>query len=134
MISRLDIKTSSRVEFQDITHRVRDVVVASGVNSGICYLFSPHTTAGVTVNEHADHSVVEDIIKQLDTMVPQHSGYRHAEGNSPAHIKASLMGDSEALCIEDGRIVLGTWQGIFFCEFDGPRNRNVFVRVIADAM
>ena len=134
MISKLDIKTSSRVEFQDITHRVRDVVAASGVNNGVCYIFSPHTTAGITVNEHADPSVVEDIIKQLDTMVPQHSSYRHAEGNSPAHIKASLMGDSEMLFIEDGRIVLGTWQGIFFCEFDGPRNRNVLVRIIVDAM
>ena len=132
MIHKLDIKTGSRVEFQDITGRVREIVSASGVNHGVCYLFSPHTTAGITVNEHADPSVVEDIISQLDTTVPQHSGYRHMEGNSPAHIKASLMGDSETLFIEDGKIVLGTWQGIFFCEFDGPRNRNILVKIVPD--
>ena len=133
MIHKLDIKTDRRVEFQDITRRVRETVSASGVDNGICYLFSLHTTAGITVNEHADPSVVDDIINQLDTMVPQHSGYCHREGNSPAHIKASLMGDSETLFIEDGKIVLGTWQGVFFCEFDGPRNRTVLVKIIPDA-
>ena len=133
MIHRLDIKTNSKVEFQDITHRVREIVSASGANNGVCYLFSLHTTAGITVNEHADPSVVEDIINQLDAIVPQHSRYHHMEGNSPAHIKASLMGDSETLFIEDGKLVLGTWQGIFFCEFDGPRNRAVLVKIIPDA-
>jgi secondary thiamine-phosphate synthase enzyme len=132
MINRLSIKTNSRVEFQDITSRVRDIVDASGVRSGICYLFVPHTTAGVTVNEHADPSVTEDIAAQLEVVVPQHNKYRHLEGNSPAHIKASLVGDSEALFIEDGKIVLGTWQGIFFCEFDGPRNRTLLVKVMPD--
>ena len=134
MIHKLDIKTNSKVEFQDITRRVREIVSASGIDNGICYLFSLHTTAGITVNEHADPNVVEDIINQLDTMVPQHSKYRHMEGNSPAHIKASLMGDSRTLFIEDGKIVLGTWQGIFFCEFDGPRNRTVLVKVISDPL
>jgi secondary thiamine-phosphate synthase enzyme len=132
MISKVDIKTHSREEFQDITRTVREIVGESGVASGVCYIFVPHTTAGVTVNEHADPSVVEDIIAQLDKMVPQHGSYRHLEGNSPAHIKASLMGDSEALFIEDGEIVLGTWQGIFFCEFDGPRSRHLLVKIVAE--
>jgi secondary thiamine-phosphate synthase enzyme len=132
MINKVDIKTHSRMEFQDITRTVREIVGDSGVASGICYIFVPHTTAGVTVNEHADPSVVEDIIAQLDKMVPQHGSYRHLEGNSPAHMKASLMGDSEVLFIEDGKIVLGTWQGIFFCEFDGPRNRHLLLKIIAE--
>ena len=132
MIHKVDIKTKSRVEFQDITLKVRDTVGASGVKNGVCYLYVPHTTAGVIVNEHADPSVVEDIAAQLETMVPQHRNYRHLEGNAPAHIKASLVGSSEALFIEDGKIVLGTWQGIFFCEFDGPRNRHVLIKIVPD--
>ena len=132
MIHKLDIKTNSRVEFQDISRKVGDTVAASGVKNGVCYVYSKHTTAGITVNENADPDVVTDIIEQLDVMVPQHNRYRHSEGNSPAHIKASLMGDSETLFIEDGRIVLGTWQGIFFCEFDGPRSRVVLVKIVAD--
>jgi secondary thiamine-phosphate synthase enzyme len=129
---KLDIKTSTRVELQDITRKVAEIVSGSGVESGVCFLFSLHTTAGLTVNEHADPDVVADIIEQLDVMVPQHDRYRHREGNSPAHIKAGLMGDSETLLIEDGRLVLGTWQGIFFCEFDGPRNRTVMVKIVQD--
>lgn len=132
MINKVDIKTSSKVEFQEITAKVRDIVGGSGVKNGVCYVFVPHTTAGVTVNEHADPSVVEDIAAQLDKMVPEHGNYRHLEGNSPAHIKAVIVGDSETLFIEDGRLALGTWQGVFFCEFDGPRNRNVFVKIVAE--
>ena len=132
MIHRVDIKTGSRVEFQDVTARVRDAIRGSGVKSGICHVFVPHTTAGVIVNEHADPSVVEDIAAQLDTMVPQHRNYRHMEGNSPAHIKASLTGDSETLFIENGDLVLGTWQGVFFCEFDGPRSRHLLIKVVPD--
>jgi len=132
LIHRVDIKTGSRVEFQDVTARVRDAIRGSGVKSGICHVFVPHTTAGVIVNEHADPSVVEDIAAQLDTMVPQHRNYRHMEGNSPAHIKASLTGDSETLFIEDGDLVLGTWQGVFFCEFDGPRSRHMLIKVVPD--
>ncbi len=132
MIHKVDIKTKSRVEFQDITLKVRDTVGASGVQSGVCYLYVPHTTAGVTVNEHADPSVAEDIMAQLEAMAPQHKNYRHLEGNAPAHIKASLVGSSKALFIEDGKIVLGTWQGIFFCEFDGPRNRNLLIKIMPD--
>ena len=134
MVNKVDIKTSSRVEFQDITRKVRDIISSSGVKSGICYVFVPHTTAGIVVNEHADPSVVEDIVAQLDKMVPQHGNYRHLEGNSPAHIKASMLGDSETLFIDDGQVVLGTWQGIFFCEFDGPRNRHVMVKIIPDKL
>jgi len=132
LIYRVDIKTKSRVDFQDITLKVRDIVGASGIQSGVCYIFVPHTTAGITVNEHADPSVTDDIAAQLEAMVPQSSNYRHMEGNSPAHIKASLVSSSEALLIEDGKIVLGTWQGIFFCEFDGPRNRNLLIKIMPD--
>jgi secondary thiamine-phosphate synthase enzyme len=132
LIYTVDIKTNSRVEFQEITSKVRDILGRSGIKSGVCHVFVPHTTAGIMVNEHADPSVVEDIAAQLEEMVPQHKNYRHLEGNSPAHIKASLVGNSQALFIEEGRLVLGTWQGIFFCEFDGPRNRHVLVKIVAD--
>jgi secondary thiamine-phosphate synthase enzyme len=132
LISKVDIKTSSKVEFQEITQKIRDIIGGSGVKNGVCHVFVPHTTAGVMVNEHADPSVVEDIAAQLDKMVPENQSYRHLEGNSPAHIKATLIGDSETLFIEDGRLVLGTWQGIFFCEFDGPRSRNVFVKIVQE--
>ena len=132
MICRVDIRTKSKVEFQDITLRVGEVVRSSGIQSGVCYIFVPHTTAGVTVNEHADPSVAEDIAAQLEAMVPQNRDYRHMEGNAPAHIKASLVGNCETLFIEDGKIILGTWQGIFFCEFDGPRNRTLLIKVMPD--
>jgi len=132
LIYTVDIKTNSRVEFQEITSKVRDILGRSGVKSGVCHIFVPHTTAGIMVNEHADPSVVEDIAAQLEEMVPQHKNYRHKEGNSPAHIKASLVGNFQALFIEEGKLVLGTWQGIFFCEFDGPRNRHILVKIVAD--
>lgn len=132
MIYKVDIKTNSRVEFQDITAKVREAVGESGVKSGICYVFMPHTTAGVMVNEHADPDVVEDIASQMDIMAPLHNNYRHLEGNSAAHIKASLIGDSETLFIEEGKLVLGTWQGIFFGEFDGPRNRKILIKIVPD--
>ncbi len=129
---RISVVTRARTDFQDITRQVQDIVSSSGIGSGVCHVFVPHTTAGVTVNEHADPSVVADIAAQLEAMVPQHSGYRHMEGNAPAHIKASLVGSSQTLLVEDGRLVLGTWQGIFFCEFDGPRNRSVLVKLVPD--
>ena len=105
---------------------------SADVQSGLCYVFVPHTTAGITVNEHADPSVVEDIAAQLEAMVPQHHGYRHMEGNAPAHIKATLVGNSETLLVENGKLVLGTWQGVFLCEFDGPRNRTILVKLVPD--
>ena len=132
MIHKIDIKTHSRVEFQDISDRINDIVMTSGVRNGLCYIFVPHTTAGIMVNECADHGVVEDIAAQLDVIAPQNKNYRHTEGNSPAHIKASLIGDSRMLFIEDGKLVLGTWQGIFFGEFDGPRSRSVLVKIVED--
>ena len=132
MLYRINIKSRSRVDIQDITPIVRDAAESSDVQSGVCHIFIPHTTAGVTLNEHADPSVAEDITVQLEAMVPQHNKYRHLEGNSPAHIKASLVGSSETLFIENGRLVLGTWQGIFFCEFDGPRNRTMLIKVMPD--
>jgi len=132
LIHKLDIKTNSQKEFQEITGKIKSIIEESGIKNGVCYIFVPHTTAGILINEHADPSVVEDIGTQLGEIVPQKKNYRHTEGNSPAHIKASLTGDSRTLFIEGGKLVLGTWQGIFFCEFDGPRNRNVLVKLIAD--
>ena len=132
MIHTIGINTKSRVEFLDITNEVQRVVQSSSVEKGVCYIFVPHTTAAVIVNEHADPSVVQDIAAQLDAIIPQHSGYRHMEGNSPAHIKASLLGNTETLLIESGKLVLGTWQGIFFCEFDGPRSRNLLIKLVSD--
>ena len=102
----------------------------TGVKDGICIIFIPHTTAGVTINENADPSVIHDILMELNKIVPFKDPYHHTEGNSPAHIKTSLVGCSEIVFVESGRLVLGTWQGIFFCEFDGPRNRKVHVKVV----
>jgi secondary thiamine-phosphate synthase enzyme len=132
LIHTISVKTGSRVEFQEITPQVMDVVRESGVTSGVCHVFVPHTTAAVMINEHADPSVVADITAQLDELAPRDRHYRHLEGNSPAHIKAALIGGSETLLIEDGRLVLGTWQGLFFAEFDGPRSRSVLVKIAAD--
>jgi secondary thiamine-phosphate synthase enzyme len=132
LIDKISIKTSSKVEFQEITDKVADIVTKSGVKSGVCHVFVPHTTAAVMVNEHADPSVVADITAHLDEMAPQNSSYLHLEGNSPAHIKAAVIGGSETLFIEDGRLVLGTWQGLFFAEFDGPRSRRLLVKIMAD--
>lgn len=132
MLVRLKVATRSKVEFQDITAEVQQAVTASGVKDGLCHVFVPHTTAGVTLNEHADPSVVVDISEHLGRLIPQRGDYRHLEGNSPAHIKASLVGSSEMLIIEGGRLLLGTWQGLFFCEFDGPRQRSLLVKVTAD--
>jgi secondary thiamine-phosphate synthase enzyme len=129
---KLDIKTRSPVEFQEITDKVREAVKESGVESGICVVYVPHTTAGVMINEHADPDVVDDIAAQLEVMAPQRGKYKHGEGNSAAHIKAALVGSSATVIIQYGELALGTWQGIFFCEFDGPRNRSVLVKIIAD--
>jgi secondary thiamine-phosphate synthase enzyme len=134
LLIRLKVVTRSKVEFQDITAEVQRVASASGIEAGICHVFVPHTTAGITLNEHADPSVVADISEQLSHMVPQHGNYRHLEGNAPAHIKASLVGNSQELLIEQGGLVLGTWQGLFFCEFDGPRQRTVLVKIVADRL
>ncbi|NWF94100.1 MAG: YjbQ family protein [Syntrophaceae bacterium] len=130
MIEAFQVKSTAKTEFIDITHSVQEVVRKAGVQEGICYIFIPHTTAAVTINENADPSVSQDILMQLNKVIPFQDRYRHLEGNSPAHIKASLIGPSEVVLIESGRLALGTWQGIFFCEFDGPRNRKVYVKVM----
>lgn len=129
----LQISTSRKTEFIDITPEVEKVVRESGVQNGLCHIFVPHTTAGVTINENWDPTVREDLLYVLDTLVPASGRYRHTEGNAPAHIKASLMGSSQTLFVENGRLVFGSWQGIFLAEFDGPRRRRVVVKVVPDA-
>lgn len=124
----IEVKTQAREELVDITARVREELVSSGVKDGICHVFVPHTTAAVTINENADPSVKEDILMALRKIVPDSLPYRHSEGNSPAHVKACLIGSSIKVIIDEGQLALGTWQGIFFCEFDGPRSRNVFIK------
>ena len=123
------LQSSGRSQLIDITSRVREAVTASGIREGLCTIFIPHTTAAVTTNENADPDVVRDFLYELDKIVPWQDGYRHAEGNSAAHLKSSLIGVSEQVLIENGRLMLGTWQGIYFCEFDGPRTRRVLVRI-----
>ncbi len=131
MIQTFQVRTSAQTEFIDITRPVQEAVKKTGVKDGICLIFIPHTTAAVTINENADPSVVEDMIMELNKIVPFQAPYRHLEGNSPSHIKASLVGCSQMVFVESGKLVLGTWQGIFFCEFDGPRDRKVHVKAIS---
>ncbi len=128
-LTGFSVRTSARNELIDITSEVASAVRESGVRDGVATIFVPHTTAGVTINENADPSVVRDILVNLARIVPEHGDYRHGEGNSDAHIKASMMGFSSQVIVEDGRLALGTWQGIYFCEFDGPRSRKVWVQV-----
>lgn len=129
----IKINTSSRSVLIDITEDVADIVSGAGVKNGICKIFVPHTTAGITINENADPSVIKDIMMFLDEIVPWgHPSYRHMEGNSAAHIKTSMLGTSVDVIIEKGGLELGTWQSIFFAEFDGPRSRKVLVKVIGD--
>jgi len=129
MLNRLTIRTRSQSELMDITPLVRDVVDKSEIENGVCYIFVPHTTAGITINENADPSVRQDILIELDKLVPWQGNYTHLEGNAAAHIKASLVGSSETIPVENGELVLGTWQGVFFAEFDGPRRREVWVKI-----
>lgn len=130
MFQTFEVRSSKQTELIDITRPVQEAVQKTGVGDGICIIFIPHTTAAITINENADPSVSQDMIMELNKMVPFEDRYRHREGNSPAHIKASLIGASQAVFVESGNLVLGTWQGIFFCEFDGPRNRKVYVKMI----
>lgn len=128
-MGEIRVSTKSRTELVDITSQVQDAVRESGVLDGICHVYVPHTTAGITINENADPSVRQDILMELNKMVPFEDSYKHLEGNAAAHIKASIMGSSETILVEGGRLLLGTWQGVFFCEFDGPRNRRVLTRI-----
>jgi secondary thiamine-phosphate synthase enzyme len=130
MMQTFQVRTSTQTELIDITRSVQEAVKKTGVKDGICIIFIPHTTAAVTINENADPSVIYDILMEMNKIVPFKDQYHHMEGNSPAHIKTSLVGRSEIVFVESGRLVLGTWQGIFFCEFDGPRNRKVHVKVV----
>jgi secondary thiamine-phosphate synthase enzyme len=130
MPTELQVRTRARADMVEITAQVQDAVAASGVQNGICVVYVPHTTAGVTINEHADPDVAADILHALAHVVPDLPGFRHVEGNSDAHAKAALIGTSQWLIVQDRRLKLGRWQGIFFCEFDGPRQRSVWVQVL----
>ena len=125
----LSVKTSSRTELIDITSKIAKLVKESNVTEGLCMLYVPHTTGAVTINESADPSVRSDILMVLNQIIPWDADYKHMEGNSAAHVKSTLVGASELVAIENGALTLGTWQGIFFCEFDGPRTRKVHVRI-----
>lgn len=124
------LHTTDRTAISDITSKVQSVIDGTNIKDGICYVFIPHTTAGVTINENADPDVKSDILKEMNKVIPFNDGYRHSEGNSAAHIKTSLFGNSECILVESGQLQLGTWQGIFFCEFDGPRTRHVWVKLM----
>jgi secondary thiamine-phosphate synthase enzyme len=126
----LRVKTNRRTQLVDVTDDVERTVSESGVSAGVCYVFVPHTTAAVTINEHADPDVASDLEGVFDRLVPHKGPYRHAEGNTDSHAKAVIVGASQVILIDRGKLVLGTWQGIFFCEFDGPRDRRILVRVI----
>ena len=128
----LSVKTRERTELIDITSDINQLIQKSGTDQGLCMIYVPHTTAAVTINESADPSVKSDILMTLNQIIPWEANYRHLEGNSPAHIKSTLVGSSELIAIENRRLILGTWQGIFFCEFDGPRTRKVDVRIIEE--
>ena len=129
MTSRFQVASKDRCQFIEITSEVNKAVRAAGVSQGLCTVFVPHTTAGVTINENADPSVVRDVLMELEKTVPFDDHYVHREGNSAAHIKASLMGSAVQIIVDAGRLSLGTWQGVYFCEFDGPRRRSVQVQV-----
>ena len=132
MLKRLEVKTRTRTELIDLTGEIKKIVEESHIKNGTCYLFIPHTTAGITLNENADPSVKRDILGELNKVIPFEDNYSHLEGNSAAHIKAALVGSSATIFIEGGRLILGTWQGIYFCEFDGPRLRKALVKLEGD--
>ena len=132
MLTKLNVRTSEHTQMLDITAQIQAVVRESGVKDGICTVFIPHTTAAVTINENADPDVVRDFTMEINKIVPWEDHYAHMEGNSAAHLKSSMIGFSEQIIIDDGHLVLGTWQGIYFCEFDGPRHRNVYVKIMGE--
>ena len=128
----LIVKTDQRTQLVDVTAQVQKMVASSGVATGVCYLYVPHTTAAITINECADPDVARDVEGALDRLIPTARPYRHSEGNSDSHVKAVLMGASQVIHVEGGKLVLGRWQGVFFCEFDGPRERRLQVKVLAN--
>jgi len=131
-IQTVQVKTTRRTEWVNITPEVNRCVAASGISSGVCHIYVPHTTAGITINEGDDPDVARDMEAAFDRMVPRDAGYKHYEGNSDSHIKASLVGASQSVLIEGGQLRVGRWQSIFFCEFDGPRNREVQIKIQPD--
>ncbi len=130
MVRYINVRSKSRNELVDITEMVQEEVKAAGITKGVCYLYVPHTTAGIAINEGADPSVQRDIINALNRLVPHEMNYSHREGNADAHIKAAIIGSSSNVIIEEGKLLLGTWQSIFFCEFDGPRHRRIAIKFI----
>jgi len=128
-VTSLTVTTSARAELVDITDRVQRLLTESGIRDGLCHVWVPHTTAGLTVNENADPDIARDLLAGLDRIAPWDAGYAHGEGNSAAHIKSSLVGCEKTLIVREGKLALGTWQGLYFCEFDGPRERQVWVRL-----
>jgi len=130
MVRYINVKSKSRTEFIDITEMVQNVVKEANIMKGVCYLYIPHTTAGITINEGADPSVQRDILNTLSRLVPHEMNYFHREGNADAHIKSTIVGTSLNMIIDEGKLLLGTWQSIFFCEFDGPRHRRIAVKFI----
>lgn len=130
MIKKIIVRTNSRTEFKDITAEIQKAVAEKKIKDGICVIYAPHTTAGLTINENVDPSVKEDMLSELNRLIPLNGRFRHSEGNSDAHIKSSIIGCSKAIILENGKLLLGTWQGIYFCEFDGPRQREVWVKII----
>ncbi|TCT14371.1 secondary thiamine-phosphate synthase enzyme [Natranaerovirga pectinivora] len=132
MIETLNIQTNKAVEFINITAKISSIIKTKNVKEGICVIAIPHTTAGITINENADPSVMKDLTKAINKIVPFEDQYEHLEGNSAAHLKASFFGNSSTVIINQGDLLMGTWQGIYFCEFDGPRHRKVIVKIIED--
>ncbi|MDP3047854.1 MAG: secondary thiamine-phosphate synthase enzyme YjbQ, partial [Thermodesulfovibrionales bacterium] len=130
MLRYINVRSSQRSEFIDITEKINEVIKETGILSGICYVYVPHTTAAVTINEGADPSVHRDIQNALTRLVPQEMNYSHREGNADAHIKSRIIGTSQLVIIDEGRLVLGSWQAVYFCEFDGPRHRRVTLKII----
>ena len=130
MMKQIEVRTRGRQEFQEITPQLQALVQESGVNDGVCFLFCPHTTAGLTLNENWDPDVRHDMGLALDAVSPDRADYRHGEGNSPAHVKSSLVGAGQFVFIENGRLALGQWQGVYLAEFDGPRSRKVWVKIV----
>lgn len=130
MYLSISIKTDNRVEMIDITDMVQSQISRSGVSEGICICYVPHTTAGITINEGADPAVCQDVIGKLNELIPRAYRYKHLEGNADSHIKSTITGNSVSVIVDNGRLILGTWQRIFFCEFDGPRTRRVYIKVI----
>ncbi|MGA2420046.1 MAG: secondary thiamine-phosphate synthase enzyme YjbQ [Candidatus Acidiferrum sp.] len=128
----LQLKTHLRTQLLDVTNEIQSLVTKSATQSGICYLYVPHTTAAITINEHADPDVAHDVEGIFDRLIPHRGPYKHSEGNSDSHMKAILVGATQNIFIENGRLALGRWQGIFFCEFDGPRDRKLHVKIFAD--